>query len=509
MKALILQLTLETPALFTGVNNGEENSSRSLPYIPGAALRGLLVSRYIEKHQPAFDLPADKTAQQLFFDGSVRFLNAYPVCDSTWTRGLPAPASWRKRKNEELDKAQACDYALNVDVDFDTSIQRAFTGAYDDGVFIVFNPEGQLITHIGGEERGRVKKGNNAVFQYRSIAKGQSFVAVILTEDDKHLKTIQSLLEQDSSLRIGRSHSASYGLVRVENITTNDDWHEFKKVSPEGLTTITLLSDALLRDENGQPTHDLDLYLSENLGKPVKHVKAFVHSVITGGFNRKWKLPLPQFPALGMGSVFVYDAGQVTEKELEPLVVSGIGERRVEGFGRIAVNWQGRGSFTLRKKEEKPAKLLSVSLCESSKILATSMAERLLRQKLDSKLVAQARRYEIKGRITNHQLARLRGVVRDAINCHNSDVSKVQDFLNKLKPIALKQFEKPRLNGGMKLNLWLAERLKEKDGLQLIGLGNAELPAVAGQKPNQTAYVNEYTLRFIEAVIDKRMKEKE
>jgi CRISPR-associated protein Csx10 len=166
MIALVLQLTLETPALFTGVSNGEENSSRSLPYIPGATLRGLLVSRYIEKYHPGPDLPADGTASQLFFDGSVRFLNAYPVCDSTWTRSLPVPASWRKRKNDELDKADARDFALNLDENFDTAIPVAFTGAYDDRAFIVFNPEQQLLTHIGGEERGRVKKGNNAVFQY-------------------------------------------------------------------------------------------------------------------------------------------------------------------------------------------------------------------------------------------------------------------------------------------------------------------------------------------------------
>jgi CRISPR-associated protein Csx10 len=513
MKALVLQLTLETPALFTGVSNGEENSSRSLPYIPGAALRGLLVARYIQKYQPGPDLLMDGTAKRLFFDGSVRFLNGYPVCDGTWRRGLPVPASWRKRKNDGMDGADARDFALEADEDFDTGIARAFTGIHDEKSVIVLNPEQQLLTHIGGEERGRVRKGNNSVFQYLSLAQGQSFVAVILAEEAALLETVRSLLEQDGCLPLGRSHAASYGRVRLEKSDIDEDWHEYEAGCPKDLTILTLLSDALLRDGSGQPTHDLDQYIEAKLEKPVRHLKTFVRPTVTGGFNRKWKLPLEQFPALGMGSVFVYDAHQVTEKDLEILASGGVGERQAEGFGRIAVNWQSQEIFSLREKDEQPKKQSAVPLCEDSKKLAAGMAERLLRRKLDSRLIEQAQYFSIKGAITNHQLARLRGVVRDAINQPGSDTGKVETFIQSLKPTALQQYEKPRVQkrqqGGMRLKDWLEERLSQKDGLAQMEFREADVKAVAGQMPDLAAYGREYTLRFIEAVIDRRMKEKE
>ena len=56
---------------------------------------------------------------------------------------------------------------------------------------------------------------------------------------------------------------------------------------------------------------------------------------------------------------------------------------------------------------------------------------------------------------------------------------------------------------------WLDDRLKQKDGLIQMEFPDSDVKTVAGQKPDLAAYCNEYTLRFIEAVIDKRMKEKE
>ena len=508
MKALRIYLTLKTSALFTGVANGEENSSRTLPYIPGATLRGLLVGRYIETHKEIKDLMEDEAARKLFF-GSLYFLNAYPICDQASGRSLPTPASWRKQKNEAMDGADGMDFALTVAEDFETPVRLPFTGVGENN-FTVFSPDEQLTTHIGAEERGRVKKGNNSVFQYQALAQDQSFVAVIASEDDIDLKPIIDLLEQDKDLRLGRSHSASYGLVHVDKIQTDLNWHEYEENEDKDRTIITLLSDALLRDENGQPTLDLDAYLGNQLGRKISHKKAFVNSTVTGGFNRKWKLPLAQFPALSMGSVFVYDSSMLSKADLKSIETKGIGERRSEGYGRIAVNKETKDEFTLHSKDE-ISRIGSGNnkLSPESDALAKKMAERLLRKKLDGMLAAQAQRYEIKGNITNHQLSRLRGVLRASIAQHGSDPSKVQHFLADLKSIALEQYEKPRMPDGQKLKPWLDERLVENDGLRKLGFSDSDVPVVAGNKPDVEALHSEYTLRFIEAVINNHMKAKE
>ena len=54
----------------------------------------------------------------------------------------------------------------------------------------------------------------------------------------------------------------------------------------------------------------------------------------------KWGLPLLQMPALTMGSVIEIDNFNGDNEGLDRLLWDGVGERRNEGFGRVAVNWQ-------------------------------------------------------------------------------------------------------------------------------------------------------------------------
>src|SRR5690606_3579638 len=145
------------------------------------------------------------------------------------------------------------------------------------------------------------------------------------------------------------------------------------------------------------------------LNKPLKNQSAFVKSTDVGGFNRKWKLPLPQMPALGMGSVFVYPANQLSPADLADLVEKRIGERRVDGFGRIAVNWHGNPQPKWGSAEktvppqEKKELMKPYPRSEVSKHLVRTMSERLACITLEQNLVAEVQKYEIRGSITNHQ----------------------------------------------------------------------------------------------------------
>lgn len=513
MTVLIIHLRLETPTIFTGISNGEENSSRTLPYIPGSALRGALVSRYLPSLPPDGDLPVDDEPKRLFFDGCVCYLNAYPTSDENWTRSLPKPASWRKRKDDELDGAEVADFALQTEERFDATVPGQFTAPRDGGGWFVFSPQERLLTHIGSDQRGEVKKGSSVVFQYQSLDVGQEFVAAILIKEKPDVVEIKKLLEQNSILTVGRSHSASYGRVRIIKVEEQENWSEAETDTSDGKTVITFLSDTILLDEYGQPTLDLDTWLEARLGRAVKRESAFIQPAVVGGFNRKWGLPLPQIPALGMGSVFVYDASQLAAEDVLPLVRDGIGDRRTEGFGRVVVNLQTQKLLTLHKKDNPDDRPKDVGFSASSRKLAAEMAERLLRRKLDSRLVEQVQHYSIKGPITNHQLSRLRGVVRAAISQNGNNAQKVTDFLNNLKADAQEQYRKPRVSrqgeGGQRLKDWLETRIADTDGLKLISFHETDVTPVAGVGTNLASYASEYTLRFIEALIDRRMKEKE
>jgi len=118
-------------------------------------------------------------------------------------------------------------------------------------------------------------------------------------------------------------------------------------------------------------------------------------------------LPLPQSPALGMGSVFVYKAADLPPSDLKELVEKGIGERRVDGFGRISVNWPYLATFHLAKLHAVKSSQVPVLSEESAKI-ARAMAERLLERRLENALVEFVLNRQVTGQITSHALARLR-----------------------------------------------------------------------------------------------------
>jgi CRISPR-associated protein Csx10 len=508
MNSLFITLKLETPLLITGLGNGEENSSRSLSYIPGAALRGALISRCASDSN---DLPLDPSGK-LFFSGKVRFLNAYPL-DQDGNRMLPIPASWRVEKGQDLKSAKVADLAIAPDQEKTNPIRKTYTGINTNKGLYAFSPGEEIAIHIASQGRGVVKAGESTVFQYQSLARGQRFCALILADDESDLSEIEKLLTPNI-LYLGRSRSAGYGKVLIEQFK-RDDKAEVNSTHSQ-VTTITLLSDTILRDEHGQPTHDLDGYLTKRLKKTFKHQSAFIRPAETGGFNRKWKLPLPQMPALGMGSVFVYPAGQISASDLSDLVGKGIGERCVDGFGRIAVNLYGSETQEVSEAtqdKKSPVTTTSHPLSAASQKVAKAMSERLLRHTLEQNLVTEVNKYTFKGNITNHQLARLRNVLRKSIDSKDNKFDEVTKFFSSLKETAKKQWHNSRLRqddklAGARLDLWMDDRVKKLDGLEFLKLDKeTEFPKVAGLSVKlEDKLKREYTLRLMEAIVDHAMK---
>lgn len=503
MTAILVTLKLESPLLITGISNGEENSSRTLSYIPGSALRGALISRI-----KSDDLPLDSVGK-IFFSGAARFLNAYPL-DQDGKRMLPFPASWRIEKGQKAENVDVADLAIAMNKDKNETVEKQYIGKSGQ-VNYAYSPEQEIAVHIASQDRGTVKAGTSTVFQYQSLARGLKFGALIVVDEQSDLEKVEKLLTPNT-LYLGRSRSAGYGKVTIENFRRVHE-PETNSTSTH-VTVITLLSDLILRNEYGQPTHDLDGYLSRRLGKTIKNQSAFLKSTEVGGFNRKWKLPLPQMPSLGMGSVFVYPANQLSPADLAQMLEKGIGERRMDGFGRIAVNWHGDSLAALgAEKEHVPSEEKSYPLSEASKDLARKMSERLARTTLEQNLAAEVQKYEVRGSITNHQMARLRGILRSAIDSDDKKFDEVTKFFEGLKESAQKQWHNSRLYednkiAGARLELWMKKRGENCDGLSILKFDNAQ--KVAGLKADMSAsFKREYTLRLMEAMLTSAMKSKE
>ncbi|MEG3070452.1 MAG: hypothetical protein RQM92_06080 [Candidatus Syntrophopropionicum ammoniitolerans] len=264
---------------------------------------------------------------------------------------------------------------------------------------------------------------------------------------------------------------------------------------------LTLLSDLICRDENGHYTTNLDEILN------CKHIRAYQAMKITGGFNRKWGLPLVQVPAIQAGSVFVYRAGDIDQNLLNKYHAEGIGERREDGFGRIAVNLN-RHETLAKGIESRPYQFSQEelsSLSDESKKLAERLAARQPKKTLDRQLLAAIGRLDdISFPPEKAQLNRLREIVKQAWWQGKGEI--ITAYLNDLSPTAAMQLDRARMMN-IKFSSWLKAGIeKEKIWSDYFKI-ESRLVSIAGIEAEVTNEIKlEYTARLLEALLKKNVK---
>lgn len=570
MKVVTFLLHTQQPILATSLQ-GDPNSDVSYPYIPGSMIRGVLISRYLnhlKKHHALqetddiLDSQRFPDVTRLFFDDEkTLYLNAYPA-DTNRKRTLPVLRSWYKDKGVEFSETTHKDIydfsKISIDereVNLSPKLLNEDFCTVEDNDVLLYRVKRRINIHNQRDrKKGRGTEANGAVFSYDAIDAKQTFHAVILCDSEEDKKNIESLFKPED-IWLGGSQSAGYGhtiieLVQNDELVENDsNWYEVGTSPQERIErnedlTITLLSDTIVRNDFGQVVADPEVLrqvLSAALNVELEFQEGGIYasSLIVGGFNRKWGLPLPQTPAFAAGSVFVFNKVDFDLQRIKLLEEQGIGERRVDGFGRIVANWlddeQTVYNAKLPQSEAKAVNTTEPLAPESFKI-ATNIATRIVRKKLDELLLKQVSSIELlkKDKISNSQLSRLMIVARKALSELEIENEKpkgerktitelaepVRDLLVNLPSNAHKQFDSTRLSTGEKLNEQIHNWIDSPDSwLNNSWRSDSQTKSlVASDKPTVTIasvpqgfdnYVAlEYSLRLIIAVAKKTMKEK-
>lgn len=544
MKTLTLNLYTVQPILATSFQ-GDPNSDVSYSYIPGSMIRSALLGKYLKDNSlPDDDIVADteanKEVRRLFFTGETRFLNAYLMTNNDrQPRSLPVPRSIFKQKGDDSKEIEAYDLSRIETSDIPSDLSSPKPLSNDNFCTVNYNEitlykDNRRINihHKRDRRQGRATKDSGEIFRYEAIDASQSFQAVVICENDNDAIFLKDLLLKNPNLYLGGSQSAGYGAIEIKDIQIYDYWSEVGVSSDQRNTsealTITLLSDVILRDINGQYVADYKLVqeeLERFLGQKLSNVKAFVTSCLVGGFNRRWGLPLPQVQVLAAGSVLVFDNAALSPTQISDLENQGIGERKIDGFGRIAINWLGEiKCFSAKSPSEER---ISDSLpnfedksCEYSQ--AKFIAERILRQKLDSLLVEKVNDITINGKIYNSQLSRIRIIARQALVDKDSR-NLLVNLLSNLPTNSLNKLRGVKIDGvsiDEQIKKWLescyemnpdSDKFWEKS--QRLWLGNEKERRklevkISNVKAGLTInLVREYTLKLIIAVCKKATKE--
>ncbi|MBD2302767.1 MULTISPECIES: RAMP superfamily CRISPR-associated protein [Nostocales] len=543
MKAITFLLHTTQPLLATSLQ-GDPNSDVSFPYIPGSMIRGVLIGRYLQRHNlkstdDILDESKYPDIKRLFFNGNTRYLNAYLYDQQKQKRTLPVPRSWLKKKGDDisnLDEITVYDFSYETpeeDISY-KSLDESFC-TVDDKDIVLYKEKRRINIHnMRNRKKGRGDEDNGAIFRYEALDSEQYFQAVILCDDPDDIEKIKLLLEPQE-IWLGGSQSAGYGhtqIIPIEEDEEHDYWDEVG-IEPEDrndreLIRITLLSDLILRDKWGhyvatppnstgdeinQKVESLTQILEELLDIKLEPQSSYTSSLIVGGFNRKWGLPLPQVPALAAGSVFVFKYNK-EDRELDSEKIclvenQGIGERRVDGFGRIAINWLEEEAIfnaCLPKRETNREQPQLVPNSEDSQ-LAQKMAKRLLEQKLDRQLLEKVDNYKLKpNKLSNSQLSRLMIVCRQSLN--QGSKNPVIQLLGNLPKNANSQFEDTKINyKSFKIQIyeWLNNPNSWINSSYLeVNVAGESVPLDLVEKLKL-----EYTLRLIIAVAKQAIKDKQ
>ena len=546
MPSILLTIETLTPLLATSFQ-GDPNSDVSYDYIPGSMLRGALIGRYLRHHKRReLDLESEQVKRLFFSEQHTRYLNGYLA--NQHYRSLPIPRSWYIEKGTELSESSPLDiYDFSVEINDELKSPKKASDQFwtkSDGGFYLQKTNRRVNIHNQRDRtkgRSSKKEGNSnsegEVFRYDALAADQIFQSVILCEEQE-LEILEQLLNNhnDPNIWLGGSRSAGYGHAKLSHQIDNNWWEvkeEFQELdesleerSEEEGVTITLLSDALLRDQWGQPTADPKLIqqaINNVLGEDIlpTATNIFSGSTLIGGFNRKWGLPLPQLPALAAGTVVIFEEVQLSTDQIRDLEWYGIGERRNEGFGRIAINCHQQRSFSMRIPEKGSPCDNPVISQDSSRKLALDMAERLLRQRLERQLKRTLEitklKYNADGKlpISNSQLSRLSTAIRNGLSNEPISFQPVKELLDdkNLAKIARDQFEAACMERDEtslynQLKDWIEQPSHWMGDLSNlnISIGSNVTRKIDVNHPDDPLAV-EYTLRLIAAVAKQAYKE--
>jgi CRISPR-associated protein Csx10 len=338
-----LDIQLERPLVLADRAAGDWVTN-TLPYLPGSALLGACAARWLARTR-CDDPSIDEPFRRLFLDGSVRWLNAYPLDGEV--RALPAPRSWRIDDPESESSAQVLDLAHPDAWERREAADPGHWKPLPAAIFEVTGAERIRLVrprtmarlhHERDREVGRSRDGE--LFVHDALSAGQRFRGAVLCEIGADAEIVHGLL-QGAVLDLGRSRTASYGGgARITDIRVHagESWSEAE--SAPSARVLVLASDYL--GHNARGTSDpaaMIAELADRLGlarSTLEKARSYVaHRVVHGSVGR-WQMPRPVEVAVAAGSVVVLPPDVTVDRDkLADVVWRGLGGRRAEGFGRV------------------------------------------------------------------------------------------------------------------------------------------------------------------------------
>ncbi len=334
-ESLCLRFRLKTlsPVLITDLYSSRGNDLETRGYIPGSAIRGLIVGR-LAASDPAW---FEKNRRALLSD-NVKFLDAVPV------RGkdpvIPSIKGYYEDKKDDSDPGKVFKNVL-VDPDPDAVIglKRARLGSF---MSISNDTASYWSADTGSELRINLsaKSDDTKMFQTGHIASGQELEGYVLASDPETAKKIAGAFTD--IVWLGADRHSGFGKCKVAalDFAKGPAWEHYG-ISSEGsidsdrLYMLAVSPFSMLNDEGELCGLDVK-GLGELLGVEIESVAAGTSVSEYGAFNRTWGSREPAAAMYDRGSLFRLKCSTAPKLErLKAIEREGLGIRRAEGFGQV------------------------------------------------------------------------------------------------------------------------------------------------------------------------------
>lgn len=311
-----------------------EGPNKTLDFIPGSNFLGIVAADY--------DGFGDK-AMEVFHSGKVRFGDAHPVNEDSAIRSLRIPAAMFYPK---LKKPSDITYIHHLVPDLEAlkleQLKQCRSGFYEfkNNKAIEIETDKNFAIKSAYDKKYRRSK-DEQMYGYQSLQEGLTLCFEVEIDCDiAELKdneniTLKKKIEDTlvGRKRVGRSRTAQYGLVKIEEWKYDDILSREKK-SEDKFITIYADGRLIFLDEYGLPTFQpspKDLGVEDKNAKIIWE-KSQIRTFQYTPWNYKRQCYDTDRCGIEKGSVFVI------ESSASPKNSQYVGAYRNEGFGKVIYN---------------------------------------------------------------------------------------------------------------------------------------------------------------------------
>ena len=377
MKELKYKCTLLSDVILN-VKSSTEGNQQTLDFIPGNNFLGIVASQLYFDEKHSNDRMNNEDSWLVFHSGKVRFGDAHPVAEDYDTiRTLRIPASMFYPKMKKASQECYIHHFYNRDND-DKGENKGPQQLKQcrSGFYVFCNNTGhpsaidkQFAIKSAYSRTNRRSK-DECMYGYESLCKGMVLLFSVEMDDncDELLKNkIKSAL--CGKRHIGRSRTAQYGLVEIEETDYNEVESSKETLDIDGKKYVAVYADSRLifLDEYGQTTFQPTI---EQLGlagdASICWEKSQVRTFQYAPWNFKRQAYDTDRCGIEKGSVFIVNCSKC------PSHSQYVGSYRNEGFGKVIYNpdflgvkpnANGEARYTIEEsKDKKDLKLICPSI---------------------------------------------------------------------------------------------------------------------------------------------------